>query len=297
MPETTDRGEGRADPGGGWLRRLTPLAWLFVVLALADLLQRALWLPPADLTDDVTGLIRAAAQAAFVLFPAAVLIAEPEAWRTSRFLFAGAVVLAAAELTGILFGLYQASLLAPDAVSGERLPGEALGDLVRFVRVVAFAAGPVLLGIGLALRSRAPAAGPLMRTTPASLLVLVCGIAIGGIEIVQVLGLSGPLHRLDVVTGVVGALLPVAWAFAAAEAIPDDGSPEPRRRGRVAVAAGAIAFVAGGALSILDLAVIEGLVDLPLRIFAFSAVLAAVGAALLIWGLSVGLRAALPEPT
>jgi hypothetical protein len=290
-----DDGSARGEPSeaAAWARRLTPLAWLFVILAGLDLLQRLLSLPgPMELTTGVAAVARAVSHALIVLLPAAVLVGEPTAWRARRLVLVGALTLAGAELGAVLLQAYGASLLAPDTAGAERLPGESLGDLIRFALVLAWLVGPVLLGFGLARRLRGAGSGPSMRPTPARLFVLALGIIISGLEILQVLGLRGPLHRLDVVTGVVGALLAVAWAYVAAVALPDVATPVSARRGRMALAAGALAFVAASALSIVNTAVLDGLVDLPSGFFALSSVLSGVGAVLLIAGFAAGL----PDP-
>jgi hypothetical protein len=282
-----------------WARRLTPLAWLFVVLAAADLVLRLLWLPgPAELTTTLAGIAHAAAHALIVLLPAAVLSAEPRAWRKARPIILGVLTLAGTELVSLAAQVYRASLVAPDTAAAERLPGETLGDLLRFALAIGALAGPVLLAVGLAWLLRGRLGVPALRPTPTRLTILALGAAVAGIELLQVLGERGPVHRLDVVCGAVYALVVVAWAGLAAVAIPPASDVGPGRRGRLLLATGALAFVAASALSLVNTFVLDGSIAISAGFFLLSPLLGTIGVALLVAGLAArpqGPEAALVE--
>lgn len=276
---------------GAWVRRLTPLAWLFVVLAGLDLVQRLLWLPvPPTLTTSLAGIVRAFSPALLVLLPAAVLVGEPTAWRTSRLILIGALTLVGAELLGLAWRIYWESAVAPAVAATERVPGEPLGDVIRLVVALARLAGPVLLGVGLSRLFRNRAAAPSARPTVGAIVVIALGAAVAGSQLLGVLGQRGPLHRLEVVAGVLAALVAIAWAYLAAVALPGASTDRPSRRGRIVLAMGALAFVATSALSIVNAAALAGLVELPSGSFVLSSVLSGVGAVLLIAAFAAGLQ-------
>jgi hypothetical protein len=280
------RGRSRA---GAWVRRLTPLAWLFVVLAGLDLVQRLLWLPvPPTLTTSLAGIARAVSPALVVVLPAAVLVGEPTAWRTSRLILVGALALVGAEFLGLAWRIYWASAVAPAVTATERAPTEPLSDLIQLVVALARLAGPILLGVGLSRLLRDRAAAPSERPTVGALVVIALGTAVAGNQLLAVLGEHGPLHRLEVVAGVFAALVAIAWACLAAVALPRASTDRPSRRGRIMLAIGALAFVATAALSIVNAAAIEGLVEVPSGFFVLSSVLSGVGAILLIAGFAAG---------
>jgi hypothetical protein len=278
---------------GAWIRRITPLAWMFVVVAGLDLVQRLLWLPaPAALTTGLAGIVRAFSPALMLLLPAAILVAEPTARRTARLLLVGTLTLVGAELIGLVWRMYTESAAASALVAAERVPGEPLDDVVRLVVAVARLAGPVLLAVGLArlLRDRNP--GPRARLTVAAVVLIGLGIVVAGAQLLAVLGEHGPLHRLEVVAGVLAALAAVAWACLAAVALPSASTDRSHRLGRVALALGAALFVASSALSIVNAVALDGRVELPTGFFVLSALLSGVGAVLLIVGFAMGLPSA-----
>jgi hypothetical protein len=275
---------------GAWVRRLTPLAWLFVVLAGLDLVQRLLWLPlPPTLTTSLAGIVRAVSPALVVLLPVAVLVGEPTAWRTSRLLLIGALTLVGAELLGLVWRIYWESAVAPAVAAIERAPGEPLGDAIRLVVALARLAGPLLLGVGLSRLLRNRTAAPSARPTVGAIVVLALGVAVAGSQLLAVLGQGGPVHRLEVVAGVLAALVAIAWAYLAAVALPNASTDRPSRRGRIELAMGALAFVATSALSIVNAAALAGLVEFPSGFFVLSSVLSGVGTILLIAGFAAGL--------
>jgi hypothetical protein len=274
----------------GWVRRLTPLAWLFVVVAGLDLVQRVLWLPaPPTLTTSLAGIVRAFSPALLILLPAAVLVGEPTAWRTDRPVLIGTLTIAGAELVGLVWRIYVESAAASAVAAAQRVPSEPLDDVVRLVVAVARLAGPVLLGIGLSrlLRNRQVAATA--RPTLGGLVAIALGVAVAGTQLLEVLGQRGPLHRLEVVAGVLAALVAIAWAYLAAVALPSASTDRSSRTGRIALATGALLFVAASALSIANTVALEGLVELPSGFFVLSSVLSGVGAVLLILGFAAGL--------
>ena len=274
---------------GAWVRRLTPLAWLFVALAVLDLVQRLLWLPtPSTLTASLAGVIRATAPALLVLVPAAVLVGKPRAWRTSRLILIGALVVACAELLSLGWRMYWQPAVASAIAANERVPGEPVGDVIRLVVVIAQLAGPVLLGVGVSRLGANPSATSSLRPTIGGYLVIAFGAAVAGSQLLAVLGDQGPRHRLDVVAGVVAALVVVAWASLFAIALPRGSADRSARRGSLMLATGALAFVATGALSVVNTAVLNGAVAVPSGFFVLSSVLAGVGAVLLIAGFGAG---------
>jgi hypothetical protein len=275
---------------GAWVRRLTPLAWLFVAVAGLDLVQRLLWLPvPPTLSTSLAGIVRAFSPAFVVLLPAAVLVGEPTAWRTSRLLLVGALTLAGAELLGLVWRIYWESAVASAVAAAERVPGEPLDDVVRLVVAVARLAGPVLLAVGLSRLLRNRDAAATARLTLGGLVAIALGVAVAGTQLLEVLGQRGPLHRLEVVAGVFAGLVAVAWAGLAAVALPSASTDRPSRRGRIALATGALFFVAASALSIVNVAALDGRVELPSGFFVLSSLLSGVGAVLLIAGFAAGL--------
>lgn len=279
-----------------WVRRLTPLAWLFVVLAGLDLVQRLLWLPvPPMPTTSLAGIVRAFSPALVVLLPAAVLVGQPTAWRTSRLLLIGALTLAGAEILGLAWRIYTVSAVASAVAAAERVPGEPLDDVARLVVAVARLAGPVLLGLGLSrlLRNRDVAATA--RPTLGGLVAIALGVVVAGAQLLEVLGQRGPLHRLEVVAGVLATLVAIAWAYLAAVALPGASADGPSRRTHIALTMGALALVATSALSFVNTAALDGLVELPSGFFVLSAVLSGVGAILLIAGFAAGLPGFLAE--
>jgi hypothetical protein len=281
------RGRSGAD---AWVRRLTPLAWLFAVLAGLDLVQRLFWLPvPPTLTTSLAGIARAVSPALVVLLPTAVLVGEPTAWRTSRLILIGALTLVGAEFVGLAWRIYWESAVAPAIAAAERVPGEPLGDVVRLVVAFARLAGPVLLAVGLSRLLRNRAATLSTRPTVGAMVVIALGAAVAGSQLLAVLGQGGPLHRLEVVAGVLAALVAIAWAYLAAIAVPGASTDRPSRRGRIVLATGALAFIAASALSIVNTAALAGLVEVPSGFFVLSSVLSGVGAVLLIAGFAAGL--------
>ena len=283
----TRRGRSGA---GAWVRRLTPLAWLFVALAGLDLVQRLLWLPvPPTLTTSLAGIVRAVSPALVVLLPAAVLVGEPRAWRTGRLILIGTLTLVGAELLGLAWRIYWESAVASAIAATERAPVEPLDDVIRLVVALSRLAGPVLLGVGLSRLLRNRASAPSARPTVGALLVIALGAVVAGSQLLGVLGQRGPLHRLEVVVGVFAALVAIAWAYLAAVALPGASTDRPPRRGRIVLAAGALAFVATSALSIVNAAALYGLVELPSGFFVLPSVLSGVGAVLLIAGFAAGL--------
>jgi len=280
----------RRSVASAWVRRLTPLAWLFVVVAGLDLVQRLLWLPaPATLTTSLAGIVRAFSPALLILLPAAVLVGEPTAWRTSRLILIGALTLVGAELVGLAWRIHWESAVAPAIAATERVPDEPLGDAIRLVVAVARLAGPVLLGVGLSRLLRNRDAAATARPTLGGLVAIALGVAVAGSQLLGVLGERGPLHRLEVVAGVFAALVAIAWAGLAAVALPSASTDRPSRRGRIALATGALLFVAASALSIVNAAALDGRVELPSGFFVLSSLLSGVGAVLLIAGFAAGL--------
>jgi hypothetical protein len=288
------------DSGGGaldWTRRLTPLAWLFVVLAGLDLAQRLLWLPASsELTNGIAAVTGAIARALLVLLPAAVLVGDPAAWRERRLVIGGALAICGAELVSLAVQVYRSAILAPDAPSSERVAGEVLGDLLRFALVVAWLAGVAALGAGLARRYRGRAAGPTWRPAPATLVIIALGAATAIIELLQVLGDHGPVHRLDVVAGAVASLVVVAWAYVAAVTLPDGATVAEDRRARTLLASAALLFVAASALGIVNAGVLDEIVGLPTGFFILSPLLSVAGAILFVLGLAVRARVADAAP-
>jgi len=283
----------RRSIAGAWVRRITPLAWLFVVAAGLDVVQRLLWLPaPAAPTTSLAGIVRAFSPALTLLLPAAILVVEPTAWRTARLLLIGTLTLVGAELLGFVWRMYTESAAASALAAAERVPGEPLDDVVRLVVAVARLAGPVLLAFGLArlLRDRLP--GLRARLTVGALVVIALGIVVAGAQLLAVLGEHGPLHRLEVVAGVLAALAAIAWACLAAVALPPASTDRSHRLGRVALALGAALFVASSALSIVNAVALDGRMELPSGFFVLSALLSGVGAVLLIAGFAMGLPSA-----
>ncbi len=286
----TRRGRSGA---GAWVRRLTSLAWLFVVLAGLDLVQRLVLLPvPSTLTTYVAGIVRAVSEALIVLLPAALLVGEPTAWRTSRLILIGALTLAGAELVGLAWPIYWESAVVPAVTATERVPNERLGDLIRLVVALARLAGPVLLGVGLSGLLRDRAAAPSARRSVGRLLVIAFGIALAAGQLLAVLGQHGPVHRVEVVAGVFAALVAISWAYLAAVALPDASTDRPSRRGRIVLACGALAFVATSALSLVNASALYGLIELPSGFFIPSSMLSGLGAVLLIVGFAAGLPSA-----
>jgi hypothetical protein len=283
----------RRSVASGWVRRLTPLAWLFVVVAGLDLVQRLLWLPaPPTLTTSLAGIVRAFSPALLILLPAAVLVGEPTAWRTGRLILIGALTLAGAELVALAWRISWESTAASAVAAAQRVPGEPLDDWVRLIVAVARLAGPILLAVGLSRLLRNRAAGPSARPTLGGLVAIALGVAVTGTQLLGVLGERGPLHRLEVVAGVFAALVAVAWACLVAVALPSASTNRSSRPGRIALASGALLFVAASALSIVNAAALDGRVELPSGFFVLSSLLSGVGAVLLIAGFATGLPSA-----
>ena len=279
-------------------RRLTPLAWAFVVLAALDLAQRLLWsFPVPDLTWGLTWVARAVTHGLLVALPAAVLAADPDGWRTRRLVLVGALTIAGAELVSLAVAVYRATILSPDAPATERLAGEALGDLLRFVLVLASVVGPALLGAGLARRYRGRVGGPSWRPAPVTLAILLVGATTTALQILQVLGESGPVHRLEVVTGAMAAFHALAWAYVAAVTLPDSGIIGAERRPRMALAAGALSTVAAGLVSTLLIAMLDRAVEVPAAALTLPPLLSALGVILLICGLATSAPDPRARPT
>jgi hypothetical protein len=283
----------RRSIAGAWVRRVTPLVWLFVVVAGLDVVQRLLWLSaPAALSTSLAGIVRAFSPALMLLLPAAILVAEPTAWRTARLLLIGTLTLVGAELVGLVWRMYTESAAASALAAAERVPGEPLDDVVRLVVAVARLAGPVLLAVGLAHLLRDRTSGPRARLTVGAVVLIGLGIVVASAQLLAVLGEHGPVHRLEVVAGVLAALAAVAWACVAAAALPSASTDRSHRPGRVALALGAALFVASSALSIVNAVALDGRVELPSGFFVLSSLLAGVGAVLLIAGFAMGLPSA-----
>ena len=134
-------------------RRVPPLAWPFIVLAG---LRWLVLLIAAGGSWDVWTVLVVVDVTAWALLPAAVIIGRPDAWRSARVVFLGAIAWSTiGAVSSLIWGVGEAGVDPNLSFSAARLS-------VGLVQEIVFIAAPLMIVYGLSFRRRTATSWPLL---------------------------------------------------------------------------------------------------------------------------------------